>query len=76
MKFKLRIPSLKKRFAAPTSVKLFVRHNLGIKPPRGWGWLTNLRKALYNRTIFGCLIPLLAFGGSILGIPSFAKLIP
>lgn len=79
MKFGLRIPSLKKRIAARTSVKRFVRHNLGVKVPRGLGWLTNPRKALYNRiynlTTFGCLVHLLAVGGAILGIPFFAKLI-
>jgi hypothetical protein len=26
-----------------------VRHNLGVKAPRGYGWLTNPRKAAYNR---------------------------
>jgi hypothetical protein len=27
----------------------FIRHNLGLKAPRGFGWLTNPKKALYNR---------------------------
>ena len=49
MKFGMRMPSLKKSFAARTSVKRFVRHNLGLKAPRGMGWLTNPKKALYNR---------------------------
>jgi hypothetical protein len=49
MKFGLRTPSLKKRIAARTSWKRVVRHNLGIKAPRGWGWLTNPQKAAYNR---------------------------
>ena len=49
MKFGLRIPSLKKRVAARTSVKRLVRHSLGLKAPRGWGWITNPKKALYNR---------------------------
>ncbi|HUY35327.1 MAG TPA: hypothetical protein VMV69_21460 [Pirellulales bacterium] len=57
MKFGFRIPSLRKRIAARTSWKRFVRHNLGLKAPRGWGWLTNPKKALYNRiyrrTTFG-----------------------
>lgn len=34
-----------------------MRHSLGLKAPRGWGWLTNPRKAMYNRiynrTTFG-----------------------
>ncbi len=49
MKFGLRVPSLKKRVAARTSGKRFVRHSLGLKAPRGLGWLTNPRKAAYNR---------------------------
>ena len=38
MKIGLRIPSLKKRIAARTSPSRWVRHSLGIKAPRGWGW--------------------------------------
>jgi len=57
MKFGLRIPSLKKRVAARTSPARWVRQSLGLKAPRGWGWLTNPRKAaynrVYNRTSFG-----------------------
>lgn len=49
MKVGIRKPSLKKMIAARTSVKRIVRHNLGIKAPRGFGWLTNPKKALYNR---------------------------
>jgi len=49
MKFGVRMPSLKKSIAARTSVKRFVRHNLGLKAPRGMGWITNPQKALYNR---------------------------
>ncbi len=44
-----RVPSLRKRFAARTSIKRAIRHRLGLKAPRGWGWLTNPRKAAYNR---------------------------
>lgn len=47
--FGLRKPSLKKSLAARTSVKRVVRHNLGLKAPRGWGWLTKPKKAAYNR---------------------------
>ena len=57
MRFGFRRPSWKKRLAARTSVKRVVRHSLGLKAPRGWGWVTNPRKALYNRiyrrTTFG-----------------------
>ena len=49
MKFGIRIPSLKKSLAARTSLKRIARHNLGLKVPRGFGWLTNPKKALYNR---------------------------
>ena len=69
MKFGLRIPSLRKRIAARTSAKRFVRYSLGLKAPRGWGWLTNTERALhnriYNRTTLGCLISLLGICGSI-----------
>lgn len=49
MKWGFRKLSLRKRFAARTSWKRYVRHSLGLKAPRGWGWLTNPHKALYNR---------------------------
>lgn len=49
MRFGVRRPSIKKSFAARTSWKRVVRHQLGLKAPRGWGWLTNPRKAAYNR---------------------------
>jgi hypothetical protein len=59
MKFGFRTPSLTKRIAARTSVKRIIRHNLGFKAPRGWGWVTNPEKALYNKvynkTSSGCL---------------------
>ena len=59
-------PSIRGRIAARLSVKRYVRQSLGLKAPRGWGWLTNPRKAaynrIYNRTTFGvgkgCLIML------------------
>lgn len=49
MKFGFRTPSLKKRIAARTSWKRIVRHSMGLKAPRGYGWLTNPKKAAYNR---------------------------
>lgn len=62
MKFGFRVPSLKKRIAARTSPKRFIRHNLGFKAPRGYGWLTDPKKALYNRvyrkTTVGCMLAL------------------
>lgn len=63
MKFGFRIPSLTKRIAARTSVKRVIRHNLGFKAPRGMGWITDPKKALYNRvynkTSRGCIVSLL-----------------
>jgi len=49
VKFGLRVPSLRKRIAARTSWRRVVRRSLGLKAPRGWGWLTNPRRAAYNR---------------------------
>ena len=58
MKFGFRIPSITKRIAARTSVKRIIRHNLGLKAPRGLGWITNPNWAIYNINIniFQCLI--------------------
>jgi len=49
MKFGIRKPSIRKSIAARTSLKRVVRHSLGVKAPHGWGWLTNPKKAAYNR---------------------------
>jgi hypothetical protein len=49
MKFGIRKPSLKKSLAARTSVKRMVKNSLGLRAPRGYGWLTNPKKAAYNR---------------------------
>jgi len=49
MKFGMRKPSLRKMISARSSPKRFIRHNLGLKAPRGLGWLTNPKKAAYNR---------------------------
>lgn len=62
MKIGIRIPSLTKRIAARTSWKRVVRNNLGLKAPRGWGWLTNPRKAAYNRIYNRTTIDLFALG--------------
>ena len=60
VRFGFRIPSLRKRLSARTSLRRYVRNNLGLKVPRGLGWLTNPRKAaynrVYNRTTRGCLV--------------------
>jgi hypothetical protein len=49
MKFGVRRPSLGKVIGARTSPARFVRHSLGLKAPRGYGWLTNPKRAAYNR---------------------------
>jgi hypothetical protein len=40
---------VRRRVAARTSVKRYARHSLGLKAPRGMGWVTNPKKAAYNR---------------------------
>ncbi len=66
VRFGFRVPSLRKRISARTSLKRYVRNNLGLKAPRGWGWLTNPRKAaynrVYNRTTRGCLVVVVFWG--------------
>jgi hypothetical protein len=49
MKIGIRKPSIKGSLAARTSPKRLIRHSLGLKAPRGYGWLTNPKKAAYNR---------------------------
>lgn len=65
MKFGFRKPSIKKRIAARTSVKRMVKNSLGLKAPKGLGWLTNPKKAaynrVYNRTSKGCFVFLFTF---------------
>jgi hypothetical protein len=68
VKFGFRKPSLKKRIAARTSLKRVIRHRMGLKAPRGWGWLTNPRRAAYNRVYHrttrgcGCSLVLMLVG--------------
>lgn len=49
MKFGMRTPSLKKRISARTSIKRQVVQRAGIKMPRGYGWLRNPKKYVYNK---------------------------
>ena len=49
MKFGIRKPSLKKRISARTSIKRQVVHRAGIKMPRGYGWIINPKKYVYNK---------------------------
>lgn len=63
MKYGMRKPSSRKSFAARTSSKRIIKNALGLKAPRGYGWLTNPRKAAYNRVYNGTTFsfwPLLA----------------
>jgi|HubBroStandDraft_1064217.scaffolds.fasta_scaffold1726433_2 hypothetical protein len=45
--FHVRKPSLRGRIAARTSLKRMFRAK--VRAPRGWGWLTNPKRAAYNR---------------------------
>jgi hypothetical protein len=72
VRFGFRVPSLTKRIAARMSVKRLVKNKLGLRAPRGWGLITNPRRAaynrVYNRTTRGCLVlavQVLATGGAI-----------
>jgi hypothetical protein len=49
MKFGIRIPSIKKQISARTSIKRQVVHRAGVKMPRGYGFLKNPKKAVYNK---------------------------
>lgn len=49
MKFGIRTPSLKRRIAARTSIKRYLRHSVGLKMPRGYGFITNPKRAIYNK---------------------------
>ena len=76
MKFGIRTPSLTKRIAARTSWERYLRQNLGLKAPRGLGWLTNPRKAaynrVYNRTSVGCVV---MAGGLVAAVVVLALLV-
>lgn len=69
VRFGFRVPSLSKRIAARSSLRRYVRNSLGFKAPRGWGWITNPRKAaynrVYNRTTRGCLVMLIVLGSTL-----------
>jgi hypothetical protein len=70
MKIGFRIPSITKRIVARASIKRVMRHSLGLKAPRGLGWVTDPKKALYNRvysrTPRGSMVSLLFYAGSFL----------
>ena len=74
MKFGFRIPSITKRIAARTSVKRIVQNKLGLKAPRGYGWITNPKKFVYNKvynkttTGTGCMLTLVVLIAIPLGL--------
>lgn len=83
MKFGLRTPSLKKRLSARTSGAMKRKIKRALIPGygrRGRGWLTNPRKALYNKiyrkTTVGCLLPFLISAGLVVGGTSFIAAAP
>lgn len=45
----LRKPSLKKSLSARTSTKRIVKNSLGLKAPKGYGWITNPERYAYNK---------------------------
>lgn len=49
MKFGIRRPSIRRSIAARTSPRRIIQQSLGLKAPRGYGWLTNPKRAAYNR---------------------------
>ena len=74
MKLGFRVPSITKRIAARTSVKRIVQNELGLKAPRGYGWITNPKKFVYNKVYnkttvgSGCVLTLLVLIAIPLGI--------
>lgn len=72
VRFGFRVPSFSKRIAARTSIKRLVKNKLGLRAPRGWGWITNPKKAaynrVYNRTTRGCLVVVVAMVGGMAAV--------
>ena len=52
MKIGIRKPSLKKMVSSRISIKRAIRHRVGLKAPRGYGWLTSPKR----RCIIGFII--------------------
>jgi hypothetical protein len=72
VRFGFRVPSISKRIAARTSIKRLVKNKLGLRAPRGWGWITNPKKAaynrVYNRTTRGCLVLVVVMMAALSGL--------
>jgi len=67
LKIGIRKPSINKRIAARTSLKRMVRSKTRV--PKGYGWLTNPKKAAYNRVYYrttkkACYIATAVYGDS------------
>jgi hypothetical protein len=76
VRFGFRIPSRRKRIAARTSIKRLVKNKFGLRAPRGWGWITNPRKAaynrIYNRTTRGCVVLVI---GMVVGVAAVGMVV-
>ncbi|MDI9313079.1 MAG: hypothetical protein QM529_00150 [Hydrotalea sp.] len=49
MKFGIRKPSPRKMLAARMSIKRQIVNRAGLKMPRGYGWVTNPKRYIYNK---------------------------
>ena len=49
MKFGIRKPSIKKRVSAKISPKRQIIHRAGLKMPKGYGWVRDPKKFVYNK---------------------------
>jgi len=45
----IRKPSIRKSISARTSPKRIIKNSLGLKAPKGYGWVTNPKKYVYNK---------------------------
>lgn len=66
MKFGIRKYTPKKKISSRLSAKRFIRHSLGFKMPRGYGWINNPRKYSYNKLYNKTSVSLGSFIKSIL----------
>lgn len=73
MRWGIRKPSIKKRIAARTSPKRILRHNYGVKMPKGGGLLSDSKKASYNKIYKKGSKSIFEFIRKILGIKDRKK---
>ena len=66
MKFGIRKFLFKKRIASRFSAKRYIKHSLGFKMPRGYGWIKNPHKYSYNKLYNKTSISLGSFIKSVL----------